>query len=35
VVAPAAPIMLGANNGYRLNLIKRVLAEIAEVCNLL
>jgi L-alanine-DL-glutamate epimerase-like enolase superfamily enzyme len=32
-VGPAAPIMLDANNGYNLNLAKRVLAETAE-CNI-
>jgi L-rhamnonate dehydratase len=29
-VGPAAPIMLDANNGYNLNLAKRVLAETAD-----
>jgi L-alanine-DL-glutamate epimerase-like enolase superfamily enzyme len=33
-VGPAAPIMLDANNGYNLNLTKRVLAETAD-CNIL
>jgi L-alanine-DL-glutamate epimerase-like enolase superfamily enzyme len=29
-VGPAAPIMLDANNGYNLNLTKRILAETAD-----
>jgi L-rhamnonate dehydratase len=29
-VGPAAPIMLDANNGYNLNLAKRILAETAD-----
>jgi L-rhamnonate dehydratase len=33
-VGPAAPIMLDANNGYNLNLTKRVLAETAD-CGIL
>jgi L-alanine-DL-glutamate epimerase-like enolase superfamily enzyme len=33
-VGPAAPIMLDANNGYNLNLTKRVLAETAD-CRIL
>jgi L-alanine-DL-glutamate epimerase-like enolase superfamily enzyme len=33
-VGPAAPIMLDANNGYNLNLTKRVLAETAD-CSIL
>ena len=33
-VGPAAPIMLDANNGYNLNLAKRILAETAD-CGIL